>query len=161
MAEPVSPDMPRWQHLRAALDDFRSYLAPNTPPFVLHAANDYWWDDDEYKRLRPAGFPSRMRGVYLMYDDAGELMYVGVALVSFDKRVWSHDDLFASHGVERRWTDVIALEPEYAFLALSLEFFLISRLRPKYNTSYSGYEVPRLGGSADAEPGAAADTGRM
>ncbi len=149
MAEPVSPDMPRWLQLRTALAEFRYYLAPHTPPFILLAANDFLWDNDEYKRLRPAGFPSRLRGVYLMYDGAGELMYVGVALVNFDKRVWSHDDLFASHRAERRWTDVIALEPEYAFLSLSLEFFLISRLRPKYNTSYSGYEVPRLTGSAD------------
>ena len=146
----VSPDMPRWQQLRAALADFRSYLSPDIPPFPILAANDYWWDDDEYKRNRPVGFPSKMRGVYLMYDANGELMYVGVALVNFDKRVWSHDDLFASHSDERRWTDIISINPEHAFLALSLEYFLICRLRPKYNTAYSGYEVPQLGVVADA-----------
>lgn len=159
MSELISPDLPRWNKLRAALDEFRSYLAPGTPPFVLHAANDYWWDGDEYKRSRPFGFPSQMRGVYLMYDAADMLMYVGVALVSFDKRVWSHDQLFASYGDKRRWTDVIALEPKYLFLAPSLEFFLICWLAPKYNTAYSGYELPRAGGSAGAEPGAAADGG--
>ena len=157
MSEPISPDLPRWQQLRAALVEFRSHLAPHVAPFKLTAANDSWWDNDEYKRLRPAGFPSRMRGVYLMYDETGELMYVGVALVNYDKRVWSHDAKFEAHEAERRWTDVIEFEPEYAFLALSLEYFLICRLRPKYNHAYSGYEVPSLSSSADAEPGAAGD----
>jgi hypothetical protein len=158
MAEPVPADLPRWQAVRTVLGEFRSYLAPHVPPFRLVAANDSWWDDEEYRRSRPTGFPSKMRGVYLISDAAGELLYVGVALVNFDKRVWSHDAMFTANGVERRWTDVIALEPEYAFLALSLEYFLICRLRPRCNTSYSGYEVPPTGCSPDDSPGARMST---
>jgi hypothetical protein len=160
MADAQLVDLLRWARVRAALDEFRAYLAPHVPPFPLIAANDYWWDDEEYYRSRPEGFPTRMRGVYLMFDAADELLYVGVALVNFDKRVWSHDEMFASWGVERRWTDVIVLPPEYAFLGLSLEYFLICRLCPKCNTSYKGYKIPRCG-SGPAEPGAAADGGGM
>jgi hypothetical protein len=37
-------------------------------------ANDSSWDDDEYYRSRPDGFPTRMRGVYLVFDEADELL---------------------------------------------------------------------------------------
>jgi len=100
-----------------------------------------------------------MRGVYLIFDEHEELLYAGVALVNFDNRVWSHDACFESWDVERRWTDVIELQPEYAFLGLSLEYFLICRLNPRCNTSYKGYEIPKSEGGC-AEPGASADGGR-
>lgn len=79
-------------------------------------------------------------------------------MVNFDKRVWSHEKMFGSREVERRWTDVIVLPPECAFLGLSLEYFLICRLHPKCNTSYKGYEIPRCV-SVSAEPGLAPDQG--
>jgi hypothetical protein len=44
--------------------------------------------------------------------------------------------------LNRRWIDVIPIRDEFAFLALSLEFFLICRLRPTSNTSFSGYDIP-------------------
>ena len=142
MTNPSAIDLPRWRAVRATLDEFQRYLSPRVEQLRIIAANDSWWNADEYKQLRADGFPSRLRGVYLIYDQHDELLYVGVALVNFDKRVWSHDTMFAAREVERRWTDIIPLGPEYAFLALSLEYFLISRLNPKCNTSYKGYQIP-------------------
>jgi hypothetical protein len=159
MTEAVSADLPRWCAVRAALDDFQGYLSHQVASFRIIAANDSWWDDDEYKRLRAEGFPSRLRGLYLIYDDTDELLYVGVALVNYDKRVWSHDALFTAWEVKRRWTDIIPLEPQCAFLGLSLEYFLICRLSPKCNTSYKGYEIPVAQCEA-ASPTAAEDRPR-
>ena len=136
------PSVERWMGVRSALADFQKYLAPHIAPFPLIAANDFWWSDEEYYLRRPDGFPSRLRGVYLIFDDDARLLYVGSALVNFDKRVWSHDTNFKFRDMQRRWTDIIALPDEYAFLGLSLEYFLICRLQPACNTSFSGYEVP-------------------
>jgi hypothetical protein len=140
-------ELPRWNLVRSALNEFRSCLAPHVPQFSLLAANDYAWTNEEYKRLRPDGFPSRTRGVYLIFDRAEELLYVGSSLVNFDKRVWSHDQLFNSQRVQRRWTDVIVLPSEYAFLAPSLEYFLICKLRPRFNGTFMRHEVTSPGGS--------------
>jgi hypothetical protein len=147
MAGECSDDLPRWNAVRSALEEFRTYLAPHVPIFPLIAANDAQWCDEEYRRLRPKGFPSRMRGVYLIYDENEELIYVGVTLVNFDKRVWSHDAGLRILGIRRRWTDIIELPPEYAFLGLSLEHFLICRLSPRCNTSYVGYGIASEGES--------------
>jgi hypothetical protein len=73
--------------VRRALRDFQSYLAPHVPTLEFVNATDAWWTEEEYNRLRPPGFPTRMRGVYLLFDENEVLLYVGVAMVSFDKRV--------------------------------------------------------------------------
>ena len=124
----------RWEPVLEAIAVFRSYLAPNVPPFELIAANDKRWTDEEYGRLRPSGFPARLRGVYLIYDDAEALLYVGMATVCFDKRVWKH-----GHAA-RRYTDIIVFGDEHLFLAPALEYFLITQLRPPKNTAFRGHE---------------------
>ena|SRR5260221_2330799 len=142
MTEAIATDLPRWRAVRNALDEFQRYMSPQVPPFQTVAAYDYDWNSEEYKRRRPQGFPSRLHGVYLIYNEQNELLYVGAALFNFDKRVWSHDSTFTSCEAQPRWIDIIPLAPAYAFLGLSLEYFLICRLKPKCNKSYKGYQIP-------------------
>jgi len=123
--------LPRWQPALDAIDEFRSHFAEHVPPFELVAACDKHWTDEEYRRLRPHGFPRGLRGVYFIFDDAETLQYIGVATGCFDKRVWSH-----GQWLSRRYTDIIALDDSHIFLAPSLEYFLITRLRPMGNSVF-------------------------
>jgi hypothetical protein len=123
----------RWEKLLPALRDFQSLLAPAIPPLTVIAASDRTWTDEEYRQRRPKGF-ARMRGVYLLFGPDERLLYVGLAMWSFDKRVWSHDA-----EIDRRWTDVIPFPDNLVCLAPALEFFLISRLDPPGNKTYRGY----------------------
>ena len=143
VVELTATDPLRWRAVRTSLDDFRKYLSPDVPCFPIVAANDFKWSEEEYNRLRPKGFPTKLNGVYLIFDEQEVLLYVGVSVVNFDKRVWSHDSHFKACGAQRRWTDIIVLPRECAFLGLSLEYFLICRLRPRWNTVYASNEILR------------------
>jgi hypothetical protein len=67
-----------------------------------------------------------------MFDANEHLIYVGVA-GWLGKRIWSHDRNPEFRLRPRRWTDVILIAPEYAFLAPALEEFLIAKLEPAHN----------------------------
>ena len=127
----------RWQPVIPVLREFDSALSKHVPPTSVLAASDGEWSDEEYERLRPKGFPSNLRGVYLLFDSPGELLYVGLAMWCFDKRVWSHDS-----EMDRRWVDIIPFDDQHIFLAPALEFFLIARLSPPYNKTYKGHTIP-------------------
>lgn len=119
----------RWRTVKAALAEFQECLSVSVPALRIVAANDRQWSKQECQRQRRTGVFAE-KGVYLIYGAGGELLYVGVALVSFDKRIWMHDDYIP----ERRWTDVVPFQKRYVFLALALERFLIARLKPPRNT---------------------------
>ena len=123
--------MERWQAAFAAIEEFRSYLAASVPPIQILRAHEEGWTREEYKRKRPDGFPSRLRGVYLIFDHHQRLVWVGKAMWNFDKRVWSHDS-----EVDRHYVDVIPFDEEHCFLAPALEFFLICKLAPPGNKEY-------------------------
>ncbi len=129
-------DRDRWQAIGPVLEEFRSFLSPKVPESEIIEAADRRWGNGEYKRLRPKGFPSRLRGVYLLFDNDERLQYVGVAMWNYDKRVWSHDRHF-----ERRFIDIIPFDDRRIFLAPALEFFLISKLDPPQNSTYKGYKI--------------------
>lgn len=79
--------------------------------------------------------------LYGTYQDAPDaLLYVGVAMYTFDYRVWEHEPDIPN----RRYIDFIAFPDKYAFLAPALEFFLISRLNPPHNSIYTGYSSYKL-----------------
>ncbi len=124
----------RWAQVLPLLHEFQTYLGPRCRSLEIRQATDKQWTDDEYRRFRPEGFPSRMRGVYLPYDAEGWLIYVGLAMFSFDTRVWSHDV-----DMPRGWIDVVPFDDDTAFLAPALEFFLISKLKPTFNKVYRDY----------------------
>src|SRR5439155_12623705 len=81
---------------------------PTTPVPALKASN---WEHLALTRLR-LDVGARAKGVYLIFaDDYRSLLYVGVATVCFDKRVWTHDvDGRMSNGSMRECTDVIVFD---------------------------------------------------
>jgi hypothetical protein len=131
-------DGDRSDRVRQALESFRQRFCHLTmqPLTVVHAS-DRRWTDAEYRNRRPKGFPTKLRGVYLIYDDAQVLQYVGLAMGCFDKRVWSHDDLIP----RRQFIDIVSFDDAWLPLAPTLEFWLIQTLRPPINTTYQDYGV--------------------
>jgi len=128
--------MERWAPIQPLLDEFQAMLSPSVPRLEVIHANDRAWSMEEYKRLRAKGFPSKCRGVYLIFDEKALLQYVGLATVNFDKRVWSHDNR-----LERRWTDIICFDDRHICLASALEYFLVTRLNPPFNTTFIGHAL--------------------
>jgi len=112
------------------LNEFhKTYLNPGIHPFSVIAAARKSWTNDEYKRLRAPGFPGKLRGIYLIYNSAEELQYIGLAeRGSFDTRVWSHDDY-----IDREFTDIISLRDDEIVLAPSIESWLIDKMNPVCN----------------------------
>jgi len=85
-------DPVRWTPIRAHLARFQCSFCPaDMSALPLLLGSDRTWSDAEYRASRPKGFPGSLRGIYLLSDPVGILLYVGVAMWSFDKRFWSHD----------------------------------------------------------------------
>ena len=138
----MDADLPRWTSICEHLRRFeRDYCPAVMPPLTILNGSDRTWTDAEYQARRPAGFPDNMRGVYLLFDPTETLLYVGVAMWSFDKRVWAHDEWGS-----RRYIDVIPFSDRWLPLALSLEFVLIQALHPPENTTYRNYGLPQTDG---------------
>jgi len=123
----MQPD--RWRSILPHLKDFQSCLAARVPPLELQEATDRTWTPKQYKNRPLQTFPMNSRGVYLLFNSKETLQYVGVAMWCYNTRVWEWDN---TPEFDRRFVDVIAIPEPYAFLALSLEFFLICRLNPPY-----------------------------
>ncbi|MDB5328983.1 MAG: hypothetical protein JWP03_134 [Phycisphaerales bacterium] len=141
--------MDRWQSVKAQVEDFRRYLYADFPPLEIREGYDFAWHwGDDYKTSRKDkryGQP----GVYLFFDEAGELLYVGKGIYTFDKRIWTHQIQGA------RYIDLIPFDQKHAPFLLALEHFLICRLKPKANKQGIDYDVPplpmQLPAPADAE----------
>jgi hypothetical protein len=128
--------LPRWRKVEPLLREFESYLAADAPPLRIVPANDYDWSDEEYRQQKRDFKVCSGNGVYLIFDAASQLQYVGLAMNTFEHRIWSHDEY-----ISRQWTDVIPFDPAWYFLAPALEFFLIVRLQPPANTAYRQYTI--------------------
>lgn len=126
----------RWTQIIPHLEEFQRHLALHIPILHIEHLNDRRWSNERYREQCKTGAYNRY-GVYLMFDRAEKIEYIGVAMNSFHDRIWSHDSL-----VERMLTDVIPIPHEYYFLGLALEFFLICRLHPPKNKVYRGYTIP-------------------
>lgn len=125
----------RWQPVSNVLREFHGFLAPHLPAFRITAANNRRWSEEQYRAQCGTGIFDR-RGVYLLFNSSEVLEYVGLATVSFHKRIWSHDDW-----VDRQWIDVIPFSDETFFLAPALEYLLIIRLRPPKNSVYKNHGI--------------------
>ena len=112
----------------------RTLCHPAMPPLVVVHARDRCWTDTEYRSKRPAGFPSKFRGVYLFFDDDERLMYVGVAMGSYYKRVRTHEGR-----IQQRYIDIVPFDDTWLPLALALEYWLIQAFTPPGNTTYRNY----------------------
>jgi hypothetical protein len=128
--------MDRWGPIKVQIDHFRRYLATDFPTIDIVAGYDFTWSQDQYKESRKHS-PYQCCGVYLFFNGTAELLYVGKALWTFDKRIWTHQIENA------RYIDFICFDDEHAPFALALEHFLICRLKPKFNSHGIGYEVPQ------------------
>ena len=64
-------------------------------------------------------------GVYFLFDEMEQLIWIGYTLNGFDTRLTSHkrDKIW-------RWTDLIVFSKEFEFFAPALETFLRPRLLP-------------------------------
>ena len=120
------------------IKEFRQLLNPDAPEFKIVYAVDKLWTDEEYQLRKPSRFEYQ-QGVYLIYSNDGELVYIGSALQGFYSRVFMHDDK-----INRRHIEIIVIEEDYMPIILALEFFLISRLKPIGNTEYKNYNVPQI-----------------
>ena len=136
MDEGVS--LPRWGMVEPLLREFESYLSADAPQLRIVHANDRNWSYEEYRQRKQEFKVCSGNGVYLIYDAAAQLQYVGLAMNTFDHRIWGHDEHFS-----RQWTDVIPFDPAWYFLAPALEFFLIVRLQPPANTAYRNYPIAK------------------
>ena len=126
----------RWKAILPVLEEFQSFLSAKVPKLRIVVANDRRWPQERYLQQRKPGIFLEY-GVYLIFDPSETLEYVGLAMNTFDDRIWSHDSY-----VDRQWTDVIPMSHAYYFLAPALEFFLIVRLRPRKNSQYRTYTLP-------------------
>jgi hypothetical protein len=126
----------RWKPIIPVLNEFKSHLASHVPEFQIEEATDREWSDARYQEQRRKGI-FRGYGVYLIFDSDELLRYVGVAMDSFNERIWD-----SRHEPYRRWTDVISFPHRYYWLAPALEFLLIVLLHPPENRTYcSGYTI--------------------
>mgnify|MGYP002623483324 CR=1 FL=1 len=123
----------RWREIVPHLDEFQSYLATQVPRLSIEPLNDREWTYARYRQACADGVFDRP-GVYFIFAPDQTLEYIGVATGIFHDRIWSHDEW-----VNRRWTDGIALNDDYRFLAPSLELFLISRLVTRCNHCFTRF----------------------
>jgi hypothetical protein len=105
----------RWCEVQDALAEFQSLLSANAPGLCIQRNADVLdWE--------------RQNGVYLLFGDKEQLLYVGYTLDGFGKRNTSHERNKAF-----RWMDLIVFPKESEFFAPSLEVFLIRRFLPPLN----------------------------
>jgi hypothetical protein len=126
----------RWHSIIPILREFETYLAADAPKLEVVNANDFEWSYEEYRRRKRGFRICSGRGVYLLFNAEAQLRYVGLAMNAFDDRIWGHDEY-----IQRRWTDVIAFQDDWRFMAPALECFLIARLQPPDNTHLRGVAI--------------------
>ncbi len=117
----------RWADVNAVVTEFRRYLSTDFPSLQVTPLYDFNWSQEEYKASREVS-AYNSPGVYLFYNESGELLYIGKASWTFDKRVWKHPEI-----VDARHIDVIAFDWPTSHFCLALEYFLIAKLNPRYN----------------------------
>jgi hypothetical protein len=124
----------RWKRVNDALTEFRRDLAPSFPPLTIESLYDYSWSDEQYRQSRSDGRYWKW-GVYIFFDGPGDVLYVGQATYSFDKRVWTHERR------EATCIDVISFPETVWHFIPALELFLICKLKPKHNKVAMTYKV--------------------
>lgn len=103
----------RWFEVQDALDDFQSLLSDHLPRFCIQRNEDVL----DWKR---------QNGVYLLFGQQQQLLYIGFTLNGFGTRNKSH-----KRNKSYRWIDLIVFPEDCEFFAPSLEVFLRRRLLPQ------------------------------
>ncbi len=135
MSITMETDPQRWNPVSEYVRRFQQdFCTPTMPPLKILAASDRTWTNEEYRARKPKGFPATKRGVYLLFAPDESLLYVGVAMQCYDKRVWAHDEWGT-----RRYIDIIPFPDRWLALAVALEFYLIVALNPPENSIYRNF----------------------
>jgi hypothetical protein len=107
----------RWTLIEPELHRFQSYLIPEARRLRLERDTDVL--DGKVQK-----------GVYLLFDDREQLIYIGFSLDGFGNRFARHRLRF-----EWKWADFIVFPNELEFFAPALEAFLVNHFRPPLNAS--------------------------
>lgn len=102
----------RWATIEPELEEFQRLLAPTVPRLIIETQSDVLkWQTKN--------------GVYLLFDEREQLIWIGYTLNGFNSRIVRHtgDKLW-------KWTDLIVFPDEFEFFAPALETFLRRRLLP-------------------------------
>jgi len=102
----------RWCEVQDALAEFQSLLSANVPRLSIQRNADVLdWE--------------RLNGVYFLFGEQEQLLYIGYTLDGFGTRSSSHE-----RNKSFRWMDLVVFPKEIEFFAPSLEVFLRRRLLP-------------------------------
>jgi hypothetical protein len=105
----------RWNEVQDALAEFQSLLSANVPRLCIQRNADVLdWE--------------RLNGVYLLFGEQEQLLYIGYTLDGFGKRIKDHGQRMVW-----RWTDLIVFPELIELFAPSLEQILIRRFLPPLN----------------------------
>jgi hypothetical protein len=102
----------RWATIEPELKEFQQLLASTVPQLRIERQSDV-----------PAW--EQKNGVYFLFADNEQLIWIGYTLNGFQNRVASHkrDKVW-------RWMDLIVFDKNFEFFASALETFLRQRLSP-------------------------------
>ena len=125
---------------------FWSHLASHVPPPELYLLTDKLWEDSLYYTRAEKWGLSKKQGVYIYFAaEGGQVLYVGKAnstgLYPL-KQCWIVEKRKPGIRPLRRWIYFLALSRPWAYLALSLEAYLISRLDPPFNKTDAHLPTP-------------------
>ncbi len=112
---------PRWERLQQLLTEFQLLLASQVPRLQLH--------EGVGPGLPPQRAVLKQPGVYLLFDAASVLRYVGCAPCRpMITRVRSHLRAGGRLGYRPSYVDAVPFEWEWCFLAPALELYLIQKV---------------------------------
>lgn len=130
----------RWAPIEMLIGEFQGFLAKDVPQLKIEKGVDC---AESFPVRKAVSGPLRKRGVYLVFDDSESLRYIGMTISR--SLIYRCRDQLRSKPLLRlvtpRWIDVIPFDRKFAFLAPSLESYLIIQITSKEGSAL----VNRLG----------------
>lgn len=112
----------RWSLIEELIHEFQGHLARDVQQFKIETGVDC---AEYYPGRKAASWPLTRTGVYLIFDGSESLVYIGMTIKrQLIQRILEHR---TSKQYTPRWIDVIPFDWEWAFLAPSLEEFLLKK----------------------------------
>jgi len=117
----------RWAPIEEMIREFQGLLVPPLPLKIENGLDCA----ESCPTFRAASPSLKKQGVYMVFDDSESKIYVGVTIDRpLVDRCRDHikNKRFKLLGFTPRWIDVIPFDPEWEFLAPSLELYLIYKI---------------------------------
>ena len=131
----------RWAQVEQLLREFQTLLTPDVMQLNIEKGIDCLATDRSVQECPALKQP----GVYLIFDEHEELLYVGSAtarpLINRIRVQLSR----ARFGVRSRWVDIIPFKWDWAFFVPALELYLIRQLVLSRMTEGKGSLVNEIG----------------